>query len=209
MLKLYGLFPSRSNRVQWALEEIGAPYAFYHLDFAAGESQSPAFLALNPGGKIPVLHDGELLLTESGAICSYLGDKFPDSGLAPEPKSQLRAVYDQWMFFVQSELEQPMWTKAKHKFAIPKEYRVAGIDPTTAWEFSKAVDILSKGLDKNEYILGDAFSMADIMICHTLGWAKIAKFEIEQENVLAYLDRQLSRPAVGRMAEKERLSLSS
>ncbi len=207
MLKLFGLFPSRSNRVHWALEEIGAPYEFYHLDFAAGEAQSSVFLALNPGGKIPVLQDGELTLTESGAICNYLGDKYSDSGLVPESGSQLRAVYDQWMFFVQSELEQPMWTKAKHKFAIPKTYRVAGINPTAEWEFSKAVEVLSKGLGENDCILGDTFSMADIMISHTLGWAKIANFEIEQENVRAYLDRQLSRPAVARMAEKERLSL--
>jgi len=208
MLKLYGLFPSRSNRVHWALEEIGVQYAFYHLDFAAGESQSSAFLALNPGGKIPVLQDGDLVLSESGAICNYLGDKFPESGLVPEPKTQLRAVHDQWLFFVQSELEQPMWTKAKHKFAIPKEYRVAGINPTAEWEFSKALDVLSKCLGKNDCILGDTFSMADIMICHTLGWARIANFEIKQENVLAYLDRHLSRPAVERMAEKERLSLT-
>jgi len=208
MIKLFGLYPSRSNRVQWALEEIGAPYIFHHLDFAAGDSRSPAFLALNPGGKIPVLQDGDLLLTESGAICNYLGAKFPDSGLTPVATSPLRAKYDQWMFFVQSELEQPMWTKAKHKFAIPKQYRVDGVNPTAEWEFSQALDILSTGLGDKTCILGDDFSMADIMICHTLGWAKIARFKVEQENVVAYMERHLSRPAVARMADKERLPLS-
>ena len=207
MLKLYGLYPSRSNRVQWALEETGAPYEFYHLDFAAGESKSPAFLALNPGGKIPVLQDGELVLTESGAICSYLGDKYPEAGLIPAAGSEARAKHDQWMFYVQSELEQPMWTKAKHKFAIPKKYRVDGLGPTVEWEFQKAVEVLSQGIGEQNCILGDQFTMADIMICHTLGWARIANFDIEQENVVAYMERQLARPAVARMAEKERLPL--
>ncbi|MBX2869500.1 MAG: glutathione S-transferase family protein [Acidiferrobacterales bacterium] len=209
MLKLFGLYPSRSNRVQWALEESGAPYEFYHLDFAAGESKSPEFLALNPGGKIPVLQDGELVLTESGAICSYLGDKFPDTGLTPAAGTEERAKYDQWMFFVQSELEQPMWTKAKHKFAIPKKYRVEGLGATVEWEFQQALAVLSGGIGDKQCILGDQFTMADIMICHTLGWARIANFEIEQSNVVSYMERQLARPAVARMADKERRPLGS
>ena len=208
MLKLFGLYPSRSNRAHWALEEIEEPYMFYHLDFAAGESKSTAFLTRNPGGKIPVLQDNDLVLTESGAICNYLGDKYPAKGLTPPHGSALRAKYDQWMFFVQSELEQPMWTKAKHKFAIPKQYRLEGINPTTVWEFEQAVDVLAFGLGDKDCILGDNFTMADIMICHTLGWARIAKFKIGHDNVTAYLERHLARPAVARMAEKERLALS-
>ncbi|MYH89518.1 MAG: glutathione S-transferase family protein [Gammaproteobacteria bacterium] len=201
MLTLYGRFPTRSNRVHWALEELEVPYTFYQVDFAAGDTDSPAFRSLNPGGKIPVLTDGDLVLTESGAICNYLGDRHPASGLAPSPGSPDRARYDQWMFFAQSELEQPLWTKAKHKFVLPKEWRVKGLEDTVAWEFQRAAEVLTKGLGDNEFIVGDRFTMADIMLTHTLGWAKAANMEIRQRNLLDYANRNFGRPAVNRMAK--------
>ncbi len=203
MLKLYGRFPTRSNRAQWALEELEVPYEFYQIDFSAGDTASAFFLNMNPGGKIPVLQDGDLTISESGAICNYLGEKFPDSNLTPSGGTPDRAKYDQWMFFVLSELEQPMWTKAKHKFALPKAQRVDGLGPTAEWEFQRAAEILSRGLGDNEFILGEHFTMADIMITHTIGWARVANFEINQQNLLDYADRNLARPAVTRMANKK------
>ena len=207
MLELFGRFPTRSNRAQWALEELEVPYVFYQIDFAAGDANSDYFLELNPGGKIPVLRDENLVITESGAICNYLGEKFPDSNLTPRGGSAERAKYDQWMFFVLSELEQPMWTKAKHKFALPKAQRVEGLNPTAEWEFNRAASVLAEGLGDNEFILGERFTMADILITHTLSWAKVANFEIGQQNLIDYTDRNLVRPAVKRMAKKERRPL--
>lgn len=204
MLELFGRYPTRSNRAQWALEELEVPYVFYQIDFAAGDASSDYFLALNPGGKIPVLRDGELVITESAAICNYLGEKFPDSNLTPSGGTAARAKYDQWMFFVLSELEQPMWTKAKHKFALPKAQRLEGLNPTAEWEFNRAASILAKGLGESEFILGERFTMADILITHTLSWAKVANFEIGQQNLIDYTDRNLARPAVKRMAKKEK-----
>jgi glutathione S-transferase len=195
--------------VQWALEELAVPYEFYQLDFTAGDSRSPYFLKLNPGGKIPVLQDGDLVITESGAILNYLGDKYPESGLTPAAGSAARAKYDQWMFFVQSELEQPMWTKAKHKFALPKAHRIEGLNPTAEWEFQQAAAILSMGLGDNEFIVTDRFTMADIMITHTLGWARVAHFEIAQKNLLEYANRNLARPAVTRMVNAKGMPLPS
>ena len=201
MLTLYGRFPTRSNRVHWALEELQVPYTFCQVDFSAGDADSPFFRSLNPGGKIPVLQDGDLVITESGAICNYLGDRYPESGLTPRPGSPERAKYDQWMFFAQSELEQPLWTKAKHRFALPREWRVKGLEDTVAWEFQCAADVLSRGLGDSEFIVGDRFTMADIMLTHTLGWAKVAHMVIRQQNLLDYADRNFGRPAVNRMAK--------
>ena len=207
MLELFGRFPTRSNRAQWALEELEVPYVFYQIDFAAGDANSDYFQELNPGGKIPVLRDENLVVTESGAICNYLGEKFPDSNLTPRGGTAERAKYDQWMFFVVSELEQPMWTKAKHKFALPKAQRVEGLNPTAEWEFDRASSVLAKGLGENEFIMGERFTMADILITHTLSWARVANFEIGQQNLIDYSDRNLARPAVKRMAKKERRPL--
>lgn len=209
MITLYGKSPSRSNRAQWALEELELPYNFYEIDFAAGESRSEYFLKLNPAGKIPVLVDdavkegGELVLTESGAICTYLGDKVPASGLTPVPGTNSRAKYDQWMIFVQSELEQPMWTKAKHKFALPKAQRISGLENTAKWEFERAAGLLSLGLGDREFMIDDRFTMVDIMVSHTLGWAKVANFDLEQQNLVDYLRRNMARPAMQRMKEKK------
>lgn len=209
MITLYGKYPTRSNRVQWALEELEVPYTFSEIDFAAGDTASDAFKHLNPAGKIPVLQDDDLVITESGAICTYLGDKFPESELTPTTGTRERAKYNQWMIFVQAELEQPMWTKAKHKFALPKERRVGGLDDTVSWEFARAADLLSTGLGDNEFLVGDRFTMADIMASHTLGWAKIAHFDIDHENLSNYLERNVSRPAYGRMATKETVAFGS
>ncbi|MCC8988107.1 MAG: glutathione S-transferase, partial [Candidatus Contendobacter sp.] len=117
MFKVYGCPHTRSTRVVWALEEVGAEYEYQKVDLFAGEGRQPAYLALNPGGKVPALADGDLVLTESSAICTYIGDAFPASGLTPPFGSPERARYNQWCSFAVCELEQPLWTMAKHRFA--------------------------------------------------------------------------------------------
>ena len=207
MIKLYGFFRSRSNRAMWALEEIGAPYEFYQLDFKRGDPRSDFYRAINPACKMPALQDDDLCLSESCAICNYLGEKFPESGLTPPSATRERAVYDQWMFFVLSELEQPLWTKGKHTFAIPEEYRVPAVLDTALWEFARAAKLLSKGLGDNEYIAGDRFTMADILVAQTLRWAVNFKYPIEHDNLTAYLEHMEARPAYARMAEKPHLEI--
>ena len=85
MIKVYGFPNSRSGRVVWALEEAGVDYAYVKVDLFKGEGRRPPYIDINPGGKVPTLIDGDLLLTESAAICTYIGDLFPVSGLVPAP----------------------------------------------------------------------------------------------------------------------------
>lgn len=195
---LYGMPRTRSLRVLWALEEVGAEYDYRVVQLGRGEGQSAEFLALNPGGKVPVLKDGDLVLSESAAICTYLADCYPHKELAPEAGSAARALYNQWCFFILSELEQPLWTMAKHKFALPKAYRVAEIMPTAMFEFERAAHRLAKGLEERDYLVGGDFSMADLLACHTLMWAKAIKLEHGIAVLDAYLDRQRQRMAFQR-----------
>ena len=116
---LYGAGPSRSTRAAWALEEVGADWEYYKLNLRIGEARRDPYLTINPGGKVPALVDGEFVLTESLAVVTYIGEKFPESGLVPTDPQQ-RALYFQWSSFAISELEQPLWSIAKHKFALPK-----------------------------------------------------------------------------------------
>jgi glutathione S-transferase len=201
-LKLYGCPNSRSLRATWALEETGVEYEYRLVDLFKGAGRDPAFLALNAAGKIPVLIDGALTLTESAAIIAYLGDKFPASGLIPRDIT-LRADCMRWLFFAVTELEQPLWTIAKHRFALPKDKRVAGIEATSRWEFSVAAKLLEQALHGREFICGDTFTGADIVLAHTLSWARSAKVDLESAPLEGYLARLQTRPALARARARE------
>ncbi|MCC8998199.1 MAG: glutathione S-transferase family protein [Candidatus Contendobacter sp.] len=203
MLTIYGCSNTRSSRVLWALEEAGAEYEYIEVDLRTGAGRQPEYLALNAGGKVPTLMDGEFILTESAAICSYVGDRFLSARLTPPVGSQERAHYDQWCYFTLSELEQPLWTLAKHTFALPERLRVPAVLDTARWEFGVAAKVLAAGLGQREFIVGDGFTAADILIAHTLGWALAFKLPLEHENLTAYAARLLARPARARAKARE------
>jgi glutathione S-transferase len=202
-MRLYGFPNTRSMRALWTLEEIGASYNYVHVDLHKGEARRTPFLEINPGGKVPALIDGDLILTESAAICIYLADKFPAAHLIPTAARD-RAHFMQACFFALTELEQPLWTLAKHTFALPEKHRVPAIMDTCRWEFSRAVNVLAARLGEREFIVGDSFSVADILLANTLSWAYSGSFTIEQPAVTAYAQRLLARPALQRAIDKER-----
>ena len=106
-MKLYGCPNTRSMRAAWALEEAGAQYDYVLVDLFKGAVRAPEFRAINPAAKLPVLVDGDLTLTESGAIVDYIGGKYPASGLLPADAAA-RADCRRWMYFAVTELEQPL-----------------------------------------------------------------------------------------------------
>lgn len=203
MYDLYGMPMTRATRVTWALEEIGAEYHYHLVDLMKGEGQSPEFLRLNPFGKVPVLVDGDLVLSESAAICTYLGDKHPESELVPPTGSGERAKYDQWCYFVLTELEQPLWTLHKHRFVFPEEKRVSQILEVAVWEFQRALAVFEQGLGEQEYLVGNSFSMADILAAHTLRWARAAKQKINSSQLQAFEQRICGRTALERAKQRE------
>lgn len=209
MLTVYGFPKSRSLRTTWLLEELGQPYDYHLVDLSKNEHRTPEYLAINPGGKVPALRDGDLLLTESGAITNYLCDRFPQAGLIPPVGSAERARHDQWSFFVIGELEQPLWTMGKAKFALPEPQRVRAILPTAEWEFQRALEIFSQGLGDKPYILGERFQAVDILLGHTLFWATAFKQPVEQVNLLRYAERVGSRPALAAARAREERALAA
>lgn len=203
MIKVFGFPQTRSRRITWMLEELGQDYEFVLVDFNKGEHKSPAYLAINPAGKIPAMQDGKLILTESAAILTYLGDKFPDKGLVPTAGTAERGLFEQWCYFTLSELEQPLWTMGKHLFSLPEEHRVPQIIKTAEWEFQRALALLEQGLGDKQYILGDNFSGADILLAHTLIWAINFKQAVDQINLQQYVQRMRDREALTRAIAKE------
>ncbi len=200
-MKLYGCAKTRSDRVRWTLEEAGAAYEYVPVDLFNGGARTPAFLAINPQGKVPVLEVEGQYLTESAAMCRLVADRHPAAHLIPAPGTVARARCEQWCDFAISELEQPLWSISKHRFALPPDKRVAAMLDTAAWEFARAAGMLATGLGGNTWILGDTFSVADVLLGHTLAWAHACKLELVAPNVQAYAQRVLARPALQRVRE--------
>jgi len=188
------------------MEELGLDYDYELVDMTKGQSKSPGYLEMNPGGKVPSLKADGAIVTESLAIVNLLGALKPQLGLVPDASPLRRAIYDQWCCFAIGELEQPLWTIGKNKFALPKEQRCPEIFETAAWEFQNALEVFSMGLGVQDYILGDQFSAADILLAHTLFWGMAFKQPIEQENLKAYVGRTGVRPALAAARAKEQAS---
>jgi glutathione S-transferase len=203
-MKLYGSKNSRSLRSVWALEEAGATYDYERVNMMKGEGHSPAFKAVNPAGKIPVLVDGALTLTESGAIVMYVADSFPDASLMPTSPAARAEVF-RWIFFIATEVEPHLWAIAQHRFALPEDKRVPAVEPTCVWQLKRALRVLEKTLTHRPFLAGDAFSAADILATHCMTWALSAKLEGVDAASLAYIERMKARPAFARAAARETL----
>jgi len=199
-VKLYGYRNGRTLRALWALEEVGAEYEYVEVDLRRGEGREPWFLSINPSGKVPVLID-EKTITESAAICMHLAEKYPASRLMPPAGSPERTDCYKWISFILTELDAPLWTIAKHRFALPKERRVPDVIDSATWEFAEAAQILKMGLKRRWFLAGDVFTVADILAGHTLLWAKSARIEIASE-LERYLATLLVRDAAKRALER-------
>jgi glutathione S-transferase len=204
-MQLYGMGLSRSFRTLWAAEETGTYYDYIELKSGSNgdnDLQSAQYRKLNQQGKVPTLVDGDLVISESAAIVNYLAAKAPQHNLMPIDGSADRARYDEMCFFILTELEQPLWTSGKHRFAIPEQYRVPEIlTKTTAFEFAKAQTALLAIKGDREYAAGDHFTMADILLAQTLGWAQRFEFSIE-DSLLEYKERMTKRDAFFRAMKK-------
>lgn len=187
MLTVVGTTPSRTFRVFWALEELGLPYKR-----EAKHAQSEAVFALNPMGQIPVLKDGETILTDSLAILHYLADNH--DALTYPPGSIQRAHMDARINFLLTEMEAPIWLMARHGFVLPKERRHAGLRPMCEADFAFGEAKFANLLGDAEYFAGDQLTLADIIAGQIASWARAAKITL-QPTTAKYLTRMEERPA--------------
>lgn len=201
MITLYSFPQSRSLRVSWTLEELGVEYQCQHVALDKGEGQSAAHLARHPDGKVPVIEDGDVHLFESAPICRYLAETYGNGSLLPSDPAG-RAQVDQWLSFIVTEIEQPLWNQAKHKFALPEDKRVPALLPVCAWEFQRAISALERRYNGQENLVGNTFTLADLFLTHTLSWAASMKHRLP-EPLLAYRERHIKRPAMAKAMEKE------
>ena len=155
--------------------------------------QRPEFLKLNPAGKIPVLVDGDLVLTESVAIVLYLAEKYRDKGFLPADLRQ-RAELNRWLLFAVTELEQPLWRISKHTALYPEERRLPGDVVLASEEFKAMAAVVAAHLERRSFVLGDDVSVADFVLAYTLDWGGEAKLLGDFPNLRAYVERMYARP---------------
>jgi glutathione S-transferase len=192
-MKLYGLGPTRSLRAQWSLQELGVDFEFVAVDLSAGEHRTSEFLSINPAGKLPVLVDGDIVLTESAAIVLYLAEKYPEKGLMPTDLAARAEAY-RWIMFAMTELEQPLWRIAKHTFLYPEDKRSPADIALAREEFVAMAKVLEAHMDGRRFVVGETITAADCVIAYLIDWANEEELLADCPNLRAYLERMYSRP---------------
>jgi glutathione S-transferase len=193
MMKLYGAPPTRALRVIWLLNELGLEYEMLPVDLLQGENQQQDFLTLNPAGRVPVLVDGSLVLTESAAIQLYLADKNPEAGFIPAAVEDRAQMY-RWIFFLVTEIEQPLWRIARHTFIYPEEKRLPQDVDLARQECLEMVAVLERHMEKREFMVGDRLSVADFNAAYILDWANEEKMLDGAPRLREYLRSMYARP---------------
>lgn len=192
-MKLYEFGPTRSIRVRWTLQELGVPFEATTVNMLAGEHKSPAFLKINPAGKLPALVDGDLMLTESIAIVLYLAEKYPEKGLIPADLAQRAELY-RWLLFAATELEQPLWRIARHTNVYPEEKRLPAEVALAREDFKPMAAVLEEHLKGRQFVMGKSVTVADFALAYTLDWANEIKLLDGFPQTKAYMERMYARP---------------
>lgn len=181
--------------------ELGVEFESIRINLLAGEHLQPKFLKINPAGKIPVLVDEDLVLTESVAIVLYLADKYSNKGLIPTDLKE-RAQVNRWLLFAATELEQPLWRIARNTTLYPEDQRLPADVILASQEFKAMAAVLEEHMQRRQFLVGDAVTVADFVAAYTLDWANEDRLLDDCPRLLAYMKRMYARPnAPQRIAE--------
>jgi glutathione S-transferase len=194
MIKLYHAQLTRSIRVIWLLEELGIPY---ELATVAFKPPRHSFEQNTPSGKFPVIEDGSLVMSESGAILEYLIEKYGNGRFAPAIGSPDRGPYLQWLHFAEATAFPPIGDVARHTMFLPEAERIPQVAADGRVRAKNALDVLERQLAGKDYVVGDALSGADIMLGYFLMAARmLGCVGAEHPNVAAYWERLSARPGL-------------
>ncbi|WP_075189461.1 glutathione S-transferase family protein [Maricaulis sp. W15] len=193
-MTLYHCPRTRGFHALWMLEEIGEPFDLRIVN-VRDDIQSEAYGAVNPMRKVPALEVEGELITESAAICTWLADRFADKGFAPAIDAPGRGSYLRWLFFAGSVIEPAFMDKAMSR-DTPRQ--------TAGWgDLASVKATLARGLDGRDYLVGDHFTAADLMIGSTLNFMMMFNLLERIEPFSGYVARLTERPAYKRAFERE------
>ncbi len=181
---------TRSFTAAWLLEELGVPYELKSFDLDSNHHKTEAFMAMNPMGKVPVVVDNGIPVSELGAIAIYLADKYRDTALSPTLDSPDRAAFLRWIFF-SSAIMEPAFGEKFFKWNVPAR--------SVAWgSFDDMLRTLKAGLEQGPYLLGDTFSAADVVVGATTRFGVMFGAIPKESPLTDYLARLSERPAFKR-----------
>ena len=187
-MQLYWAPRTRASRAVWMLEELALDYEIIPVEIRNRDrNEHSAFRQASPMGKVPALVDGETALSESAAICLYLADRYASGRLAPAIDDASRGRFLYWMFFTPAVLEPAMAEKV-HNI---KPNRTAH-----GWgDFNSMINTLEDGLGDDQWLMGDEFTAADVMVGSSAAFLKMFDLLPLSVTIDAYIDRCLARPA--------------
>ncbi|MEM9224674.1 MAG: glutathione S-transferase family protein, partial [Pseudomonadota bacterium] len=181
---------SRGRIARWMLEEVGEPYETVFLGYA-DSMKSAQYLAVNPMGKVPTVRHGDVVVTETAAICAYLADAFPESDLAP-PLDQ-RGAYYRWLFFGAGPIEMVMTHKGLGVETKEEQARMVGYGSVEV-----ALETLAGALARSPYLTGDKFTAADVYVGAQVMWGLQFELFPKRPEFTGYMERVCSRDAFSR-----------
>jgi glutathione S-transferase len=185
---------SRSGGTLFLLEELGADYELRPLDLQKKESRSSEYLGVNPMGKVPaIVHEGALV-TEQGAVYTYLADLYPEAGITPAIGDPLRGPYLRWMFFYNASFEPALIDRSMKREPAPPSTSPYG-------DYDTMMKTLQGQLGDGPYLLGERFTAVDVLWGTALRWTTMFKLVPETPAIAAYVQRVTSRPAAERAAQ--------
>ena len=185
---------SRAAGAVWVLEEVGQPYELKFVDLMKGAHKAPEFLKLNPMGKLPVLTDGDAVITEAAAIDLYLADRYALGKLAPAVDDPRRGTYLRWSLFAPSVIEPGSMARAQKWEFKPSQ---------AGWgDYDAMMTAISGAVAKGPFLLGEMFSMADVIFGGTLRFMTMFGMMKPTPEIAAYLENINARPALKRADEK-------
>jgi glutathione S-transferase len=192
---LYFVPRTRSTRPRWLLEELGIPFEMVRMEPA--DTKKPEYMKVHPLGKVPALVDDGVPMFESAALCMYLADRYGDGRLAPPPNSTSRGEYYQWIVFAMATVEPQVsrFSDLKKSGAEASE-----LDKVKATAHS-VLSVLDRALAGREFIVGGAFTAADVVVGSVAGWAKSLGLTDGLEALNGYVVQMLSRPAARKARE--------
>lgn len=192
-ITLYYSPQSRATGARILLEELGAPYDLHVLNMKAGEQRQPAYLAVNPLGKVPAIRHGEALVTEQVAIYIYLADLFPQSGLTPALDDIRRGPYLRWIAYYGSSFEPAVIDSFMKREPAP-------VTQSPYSDYDSMLGVLEAQLSKGPYLLGDRMTAADILWGIAFNWTMMFGLVPKKDVFVRYAERITQRPAFQRIS---------
>lgn len=192
-MKLYGIPPTRALRAIWLINELGLDCEIVSVDLSVGEHQKEPFLSINPAGKVPVLVDGDVVVSESVAIQYYLAEKDPQQRFIPQNLKH-RAEMHRWNFFLATDVEQPLWRIALNTAIYPEERRVAADVPNATQDCKAMLAVFERHMQARDFVAGDRLSVADFNAAYTIDWADEAGMLGDFPRLREWLKAMYARP---------------